>query len=275
MPTFTTSDNAVLHYEEKGTGNSGGTILFLHGVWMSSRFFHKQLALLSKTHHVIALDFRGHGRSSHIPTGHTMGQYARDVHAFIQGLNLKNVALAGWSMGTFVVLDYIAQFASGQFGSQHLKAAILIEESTSDYKWPDWPIGFIDFPGLCQMMKDIQTDRAAVASGFIPLMFKNPPSQQDLQWMFDEVTRLPETIASCVLFDQTVQDYRPVLPKVTLPTLLCFGRDEKLIPVAAGEYLQKHIKGSKLVIFENSSHCPFLEEPELFNKTVADYLAGL
>jgi non-heme chloroperoxidase len=275
MPQFTTPDGAQLHYEEKGSANSGvasgcGTILFLHGVWMSGKFFHKQLDLLSKTHHVIALDFRGHGRSSHIHTGHTMAQYARDVHAFIQGMNLQNVALAGWSMGTFVVLDYISQF-----GSQHLKAAILIEESTSDYKWPDWPIGFIDFPGLYQMMKDIQTDYPAVASGFIPLMFKNPLPQEDFNWMLAEITRLPPTIASCVLYDQTVQDYRPVLPKVTLPTLLCFGRDEKLIPVAAGEYLQKHIPTSELVVFENSSHCPFLEEPELFNKTIADYLAGL
>lgn len=266
MPKFNLSDGGQLHYEDQGKGDP---ILFLHGVWMSGAFFHKQLPALSKTHRALTLDFRGHGQSSHIHTGHTMGQYARDVHAFITGMGLKNVTLVGWSMGTFVVLDYF-----GQFGAANIKAAVLVEESTSDFKWPDWPIGFIDFPSLCQMMKDVQTDRAAVVNGFIPLMFKNPPSSQDMAWMFKEVTRAPETIASCVLFDQTMQDYRPVLPKVTVPTLLLFGRDEKLIPVAAGEYLQKHIKGSRLVVFENSSHCPFLEEPDLFNKTIADFVTA-
>lgn len=264
MPKFKLPGGIELHYEDRG---SGPVILFLHGVWMSSRFFHKQLDGLSKSHRVLALDFRGHGRSALATTGHTMGQYARDVHTFIEGMKVKEVTLAGWSMGTFVVLDYFAQF-----GAQHLKSAVLIEESTSDYKWPDWPIGFIDFASLCQMMKDVQTDRAAFVRSFIPLMFKNPPSDADAKWMFDEITRLPETIASCVLFDQTVQDYRPALPKVTVPTLLCFGRDEKLIPVAAGEYLRDHIEGSKLVVFEESSHCPFLEEAERFNEEVASFL---
>jgi pimeloyl-ACP methyl ester carboxylesterase len=267
MPQFKLPDGAELHYEEHGEGRP---ILFLHGVWMSGRFFQKQLPALGKTHRAIALDFRGHGRSSHIHTGHTMGQYARDVHAFIQGMGLKDVVLAGWSMGTFVLLDYFAQF-----GAEHLAAAIVVEESTSDYKWPDWPIGFIDFAGLCQMMKDVQTDRDAFVRAFIPLMFKNPPSDADTKWMFEEITRLPESIAACILFDQTVQDYRPALPRVTVPTLLCFGRDEKLIPVAAGEYLRDHIKGSKLVVFEESSHCPFLEEPERFNAEVEKFVGQL
>jgi pimeloyl-ACP methyl ester carboxylesterase len=238
---------------------------------MSSRFFQKQMAPLGERYHVMALDLRGHGQSSHVHYGHTVSIYAQDVHAFIQGKGLKDVILAGWSMGSFVIWDYIKQF-----GTNNLKATIIIDESASDFAWPDWPYGFADLPTLIHLMSGVQTDRAAVARDFIPLMFKDTPSQADADWMFEEITRPPEAIASAILFDQTVQDYRPMLSSVTVPSLLCFGGAEnKLIPVAAGEHLQENMPAAKLVIFENSSHCPFLEETDRFNQEVDQFIRSL
>ncbi|WP_373270833.1 alpha/beta fold hydrolase [Bacillus canaveralius] len=86
---------------------------------------------------------------------------------------------------------------------------------------------------------------------------------------------MPESIASAILFDQSIVNYRPMLATKQKPVLLCFGREEKLIPVAAGEYLHEHIANSELIIFENSCHCPFLEETDLFNKTVDEFLFKL
>lgn len=57
-----------------------------------------------------------------------------------------------------------------------------------------------------------------------------------------------------------------MLSSFTIPTLLCFGSDEKLIPVAAGEHLCQNLPDAQLVVFEQSGHCPFLEEPERFNQ---------
>jgi non-heme chloroperoxidase len=50
-----------LYYEEAG---SGPVILFVHGMWGTCRFFHKQMEELKSKYRVIALDLRGHGRSS-------------------------------------------------------------------------------------------------------------------------------------------------------------------------------------------------------------------
>ena len=151
----------------------------------------------------------------------------------------------------------------------------MVDQSASDYKWDDWPFGFADFPTLCHVMSAVQTDRDAFVKDFIPLMFKEPPAEDDFQWMFEEITMLPESIASAIIFDEAVQDYRPVLKKVTVPTLLCFGRDEKLVPVAAGEHLQENIPDARLVVFENSGHCPFLEEPDRFNQEVDQFIQSL
>lgn len=258
---------AQLYYEDHG---SGQPIVFIHGVWMSSRFFEPQYTALSSQFRVIAFDLRGHGRSSHTPAGHTVASYARDLHAFLRGLDLQDVVLAGWSMGAFVIWDYVKQF-----GTDGLKGTIVIDESASDFKWQDWPYGFADLPALTGMLETVQTSRPDFVNALIGLMFKNAPDAAAQQWMFDEITRLPESIATAILFNQTVQDYRPVLAQVNVPTLLCFGRDEKLIPVAAGEHLQQELPQARLVVFEESSHCPFMEEPERFNQEVARFVQSL
>ena len=73
MPTLRIDDELDLYYEEQGAGR---TIVFVHGVWMSGRYFQRQLETLSEDHHVVTIDLRGHGRSSHSESGHTMATYA-------------------------------------------------------------------------------------------------------------------------------------------------------------------------------------------------------
>ncbi|WP_028399980.1 alpha/beta fold hydrolase [Ectobacillus panaciterrae] len=267
MPYMKLDEGVKLYYEDEGEGTP---VIFLHGVWMSSRFFSKQLPYFRENYRTILLDFRGHGQSSHVQDGHTIVGYAQDLHEFVNRLGLKDVVLVGWSMGAFVVWEYLQQF-----GEENIKASVIVDELASDFKWPDFPIGAFDFSALVHIMREVQTNRAGFLQGFVPLMFKEPLSEQDFSWMMEEVTRLSESVASAILFDQSVVDYREFLPKITVPTLLCFGREEKLIPVAAGEHLKKHIPHSQLVIFENSCHCPFLEEADHFNAVVDTYIRSL
>ncbi|MDZ5609510.1 alpha/beta hydrolase [Bacillus pseudomycoides] len=267
MAIIKLEDGVDLYYEDQGKGTP---ILFIHGVWMSSRFFHKQIPYFSEKYRAISIDLRSHGRSLHIENGHTITNYAHDVHAFIERLSLKDVILVGWSMGAFVVWEYIKQF-----GEKNIKASVIVDELASDFKWPDFPIGAFDFPTLIHFMREVQTNQVEFLKGFIPLMFKNPLSIEVSTWMLEEVTKVPASIASAILFDQSVVDYRKELKTITKPTLLCFGREEKLIPVSAGEHLHEHIHNSKLVIFENSCHCPFLEETERFNTVLDSFIQSL
>jgi non-heme chloroperoxidase len=89
-----------------------------------------------------------------------------------------------------------------------------------------------------------------------------------------EIMRLPPVVANSILFDQTTRDYRDMLSRIDVPTLLCFGADEKLVPVAAGEHLRSAIQKSELVVFEQSSHCPFIEEASSFNDLIALFLSN-
>jgi len=260
-------NGAELHYEDAGEGRP---VVFVHGVWMSGRFFARQLPHFAERNRTIVPDLRGHGHSEKTATGHTVAQYARDVRSLLELLELRDVVLAGWSMGALVAWDYVEQF-----GTERLAGLVVVDQSPSDYEWPDWPFGFLSFDDLRHVMTAVQTDRETLVRESIPMMFKEPPSEAETAWMVEEITRVPEPIAGAIIFDQTLQDYRGTLPKVTVPALLCIGRDEQLVPVVAGEWMAERLPNARLEIFEQSGHCPFLEEPDRFSEVVSGWIESL
>ncbi|EYF06370.1 alpha/beta fold hydrolase [Chondromyces apiculatus] len=257
-----------LYYEDSQA--KGEAVVFVHGVWMSSRFFRHQQLALGTRYRVVIPDMRGHGRSSQVPVGHTVPTYARDLHDLIEALQLGGVVLVGWSMGCMVIWDYLLQF-----GAQNVRAIVLIDQSPCDFKSDDWPFGAFDLASITAIMNQVQTDRDGFVNDLISLMAADVPTEATRQWMFDEVTRPSEAIASAILFDQTMRDYRPMLEHITVPSLVVCGGKDKLIPVAASEHMAHQIPGAKHLVFDNSGHCPFLDEPERFNEEIDQFIQSL
>ena len=102
-------NGAELYYEKYGNGTP---VVFLHGVTMGSRFFHQQRTSLPEGFQAILLDFRGHDRSEKTQTGHTLPEYARDLRALFDELDLTDVVPVGWSMGALVLWEYVKQFGT-------------------------------------------------------------------------------------------------------------------------------------------------------------------
>lgn len=269
MSEVALANGVTLAYDDMGA-LSRRPLILIHGVSMGRRYFHKQLPGLSVSHRVIAVDLRGHGGSEKPDTGHTIPQYARDLKLFIEALELDHPVLLGWSMGGFVIWDYIKQF-----GTASIAGLIITDEAASDFKWDGFPHGFIDLATLHALMTSVQDDRAGFLKGLIPQMFYHDQSEEDLGWMFDECSRLPIGATSAILFDQSVQDYREILASIDVPSMVCWGRHDALLPVTGAEYLREHTPGAHLVVFENSGHCPFLEEPEAFNSAVSVFVTAL
>jgi non-heme chloroperoxidase len=260
-------NGAGLHYEEAGTG---APVVFLHGVWMSGRFFEGQLERFGARYRTVVPDLRGHGGSEHVHSGHTVDAYARDLRALVEALGLDGAVLVGWSMGALVAWDYVRQF-----GTEGLRGLVVVDQTPSDYRWPDWPHGFLDFDGLRHVMAGVQGDREALVREFVPLMFREPPSEEDTAWMVEEIMRPPASVAAAIIFDQTLRDYRPVLPHVTVPALVVTGADEKLVPVEAERWTVEQMPDARLAVLERSGHCPFLEEPERFEEVVGEFVRSL
>ena len=267
MSQMTLPDGAVLRYTDRGHGRP---LLLLHGVCMSSAFFREQVGPLSAGHRVIAIDFRGHGQSPPCDHGHTVAQYARDVHHLIEQLRLDDVVLVGWSMGSIVTWQYLRQF-----GVHRVAAQVVISQGPSDLKRDDWPLGLLDLAELAALCDAFQEDMADAFADFAPAMFAEALDEASRAFVLHEILHCRPTTATSILLSQTLPDARAVLHDLALPTLLVWGRDEKLIPLAAGEWMRQHVPGSELIVFERSGHCPMLEEPERFNELVIDFVARL
>src|SRR5215212_593458 len=150
-----------------------------------------------------------------------------------------------------------------------------MEQSPRYLPAPDWehPLaGGYSPEALATFNQNLRFDRSAAAKGFIRSIFSEAPPQETIDEMYAETTKTPTSAAIAAMTDMTYADLRPALEKVTVPALLLYGEQSKLFPGDLGSWLQAQITDSKLVMFEESGHCPFWEEPEKFNREVADFV---
>lgn len=97
----------TLAFRQAGTG---APVVLIHGVGMKSQAWGPQIAALSVTHHVVAIDLPGHGGSSPLPLGAQLPDFVEWLHAALASLNLGRVSLAGHSMGALVATGYAATY---------------------------------------------------------------------------------------------------------------------------------------------------------------------
>lgn len=256
-------NGAALYFEEAGDGRP---IVLLPGVTTGVRFFDPQLAGLSTAHRVVALDYRGHGRSEKTELGHTVPQYAADLAEFLERRDLEEIVLVGWSMGALVAWEYL-----GRFGTDRVDGLVVVDMAATAFDWEDYEHGGSDLERLRETLELVQTDYSSLVELQIEATFKRPPSAATRQTVFDETSRTPPPIKSAIIFDYTTRDYRELLPELAVPALVCAGTDEKWRTVASVEHVATLLPNATVELFEESGHCLTLEEPERFNRVVAEF----
>ena len=117
MSTITTKDGTEIYYKDWGTGP---VVTFSHGWPLNADAWDGQmLFLVQKGYRCVALDRRGHGRSSQASAHNDMNGYADDLAAVIEALDLRDATLVGHSTGGGEVARYIGRHGSqkGEEGS--------------------------------------------------------------------------------------------------------------------------------------------------------------
>lgn len=259
------SDGAVLTYTDTGRGRP---VVLLHGVCMSRIFFERNVIPLAERYRAIAVDFRSHGDSPRSEGGHSVAQYARDVHALLERLQLTDVTMVGWSMGNFVIWDYLCQF-----GRQRLASVVNVSQGPSDLTQTDWPYGIADVPQLHGLIADLQNDFRKFFVGYVPTMFKDQLAPDQLTRFLDSICKVGANAGTLIFLDQSLRDYRSKIPEFTVPHLLVWGRDEKAMKFAAKDFLVEHLPHHELVVFDNSGHCPMWEEHERFHDVLGEWIS--
>jgi len=254
MSMVTTNDGTQLYYKDWGTGPP---VVFSHGWPLSADSWESQMLFLaSGGYRCIAHDRRGHGRSSQPWGGNEMDTYADDLATLIETLDLKNVALIGFSAGGGEVARYI-----GRHGTRRVaKAALIASVPPLMLKTAAHPGGL-----PIEVFNGIRASSIADRSQFYkdlaggPFFGANRPGAKVSQGMIDSFWRQGmqaghRNALDCIkAFSET--DFTEDLKKFDVPTLVLHGDDDQVVPIGASALASsKLVKKSILKIYPGAPH---------------------
>src|SRR3989442_4480288 len=248
------SGNIDLYYEDHGTGK---VVVLIHGYPLSGASWEKQTAaLLAAGHRVITYDRRGFGKSSQPTTGYNYDTFAEDLYKIITQLELRDFALAGFSMGGGEVARYV-----GKYGSKGVSKAVFISAVPPFLlKTPDNPEG-VDGSVFDGIQKAVAADRYAFFTMFFrnfyntDLLLGTRVSEQVVQSSWNIAAGASAT-ASLACVPTWHEDFRKDLARVDVPTLVIHGDADRIVPITAtGLRTAKLIKGARQLIVKDGPHC--------------------
>lgn len=261
-----------LYYEDHG---SGSPVVLIHGWPLNGASWEKQTAaLLAAGHRVISYDRRGFGRSSKPSVGYDYDTFAADLDVVLTTLNLTDVSLVGFSMGTGEITRYI-----GKYGTKRVRKAVLIG-TLGPYlvKTADNP-GGIDAGVFKGIQAAIRTDRPAFLMEFLRNFYSwdttggKLVSERVLEanWNVGVGASAAGTVA-CV--DAWIEDFRKDIARNDVPTLILHGDDDRILPPEATSRRQAAmIKDVRYIELAGGPHGVLWTHAEQVNAELVKFLA--
>jgi pimeloyl-ACP methyl ester carboxylesterase len=243
-------------YERAGTGPP---LVLVHGAAGDSRMWQPQLAALADEFTVVAWDEPGAGRSSDVPAGFGLADYANCLAALLGGLALGPAHVAGLSWGGTVVQELYRL-------RPDLVATLILADTYAGWKG--------SLPGEEVRARVEGARQMLAAEEFDPtlpgLFASDPPAE--LVPMLEEVAAAvrPDSLGS-QLFVMAEADQRDLLPRIAVPTLLIWGELDARSPLNVARDFAAAIPGARLVVIPGSGHVSNLEQPGQFNEAVRTF----
>jgi pimeloyl-ACP methyl ester carboxylesterase len=268
-------DNPSISYIDEGKGEY--TLILIHGLASNAGFWRYNIPELSKHFRVVAIDLPGYGKSQKGNYSYSLSFYAETIKNLIDELNLKNVVLAGHSMGGQISIIFALKYPD-KLSKLILAAPAGFEEFQRGEG--DWLRSVITMSGV----------KATTEEGIRRNLSNNFYNWSDRwEWMVEERVRMRKakdfdefayTVDRCVdaMLDEPTFNK---LSGIKSPTLIIHGKYDGLIPnpylnpgfpsdvFAKGE---QDIPNSKRVEIDCAGHMIQIEKPEEFNNAVIKFL---
>ena len=250
------SADIELYYEDHGTGQA---VVLIHGYPLSGASWERQTrALLDAGYRVIAYDRRGFGASSKPTVGYDYDTFAADLDAVLTTLDLSDVVLAGFSMGTGEVGRYIAKYGTGRIA----KAAFLASLEPYLVLGDDNPTGVPQsvFDGIAESAK---ADRFAWFTGFYENFYNldqnlgDRISQEAVTASWNTATQ-SAPIAAYAVVPSWIEDFRDDVAKVRasgVASIIVQGTEDRILPIdSSGRPFHAAFPESEYVEIEGAPH---------------------
>ena len=256
-----------LHVCEWGKPD-GPPILFIHGWSQNHLSWAKQYeSSLADEFRLVAYDLRGHGMSEAPlePEHYTASElWADDVAAIIDELRLDRPVLVGWSYGAFVTCDYLRAHGQERVAAiNFVGGAVRLDQAT---------IGTLYGPAFLDHFADLTADdlptNIRAIGPFLRGCFVKPLSDEDIETAMCFNMVVPAPIRANLVAREIDED--DVLGALAIPVLVTHGRADSVVMPAMAEHVLTTCPTAEASWYEGVGHGPHLEEPERFNRELAE-----
>ena len=263
-----------LHYEDKGAGQP---VVLIHGFPLDGNSWEAQTAaLLDAGYRVVTYDRRGFGRSDEPSTGYDYDTFAADLNTLLETLDLTDVVLVGFSMGTGEVGRYL-----GTYGSARVAKAVFIG-SLEPYltKTDDNPDGAAPAEFFASVAADVRKDRYAYFTKFYEDFFNldellgSRISEEQVRHAWD-VAAQSGPVASAAAPLSWGTDFRSDIPKIDVPALIIHGSADRILPVeSTGRLFAQALPSAQYVEIEGAPHGLLTTHAAEVNAALLPFLAS-
>lgn len=249
-------------YDYEGNGNP---LLFVHAFPMNNKMWHNQVKEFQNQYRIITYDIRGFGKSvDSFKYIYTMETFADDVLNIISTLGLEKVNICGLSMGGYIVQRAVLK-AREKFSSMILADS---KAERDDDRGMISRSRFID-----RLMKE---GIGNFADEFMKRLlyeknYQNPALYKFIKDVINEQSAKSLAGASIAMATRTSTVEQ--LKELYLPVLLMVGEQDTFSPLPNTERMHKIIKNSVMKIIPESGHLSPIENPEIFNKHLSEFLS--
>ena len=255
MP-YVDANGERLHYEEAG---SGPAVLLIHSMGADVSMWRDQIAALSDRYRCIAFDCRGHGASSYNARFAVAGA-AADLKAGLDVLGVETCHLIGLAMGGPIAVSFAAQWP-GAVRSVTVADGFVDMREVGGARIPEWAEAIRSTPMDAFGRRYVESRLTASASdeareGLAAAIARVPPEAyiDVMKAIFDGIAFTGEAAT------------------IRVPSLVIWGEEDEVTPLGHSQQIADTIPGARLETIPGAGHIANLDQPEAFNRLIADFL---
>jgi pimeloyl-ACP methyl ester carboxylesterase len=251
-------------------------LLFVHGLSGSWQNWLEQLPVFAAEHRVVAIDLPGFGHSPMPSWPISISAYARMLNRLLDVLRIDAAAVVGNSMGGFVSAELAIAFP------QRVERLVLVSPSGLSSYRPDATRAL----GALQRLERILAAETAWVASKSDTVARRPRLREATLRL---VARHPDRLGAALAAEQLrgagkpgfmpalaahlEYDFRDRLQEIACPTLIVWGKDDRVVTVRDASVFTELIPNSRAVLYEDTGHVAMLERPDAFNALLEAFLS--
>ncbi len=246
---------------------AGPDIVLVHGWGLHGGVWSSLAPALASHYRVTVVDLPGHGRSPALARDANIDAYADEL-----ATTMPSPAIwVGWSLGATILLRMSRRHP------QNIQRLVLVGATPRFIRCENWPWGQ-DAEVLEAFGRELSLSYRATLQRFLSLQLG---SEGDLRVPVKQMRRellrygAPDPVALqaglSILRDT---DLRTSLSQINVPCQVIHGTHDRLVPVAAGEFLASRLPFARQDLLQSAGHAPFLSHPGAFQNVLENFLRG-